>query len=354
VTTQAATTTPSGRASDSAGPPSLAALPRYLAQNAPEFFRHVWNKERHWVYLLIPVVILVLYTYTLARKSWGEFDSSLILQPFVPILAAWLVLQRREQLAALYRDLAFAFPDDSPKRRGNVWGLAAGCLLLALSSFAMLAPMALLGLIIAVAGGVYLLYGPFILRALWQPLLFLLIMVPPPAGILARLTGIFQMLGALVTTHLFSLIYPKTEQQGIRVLVNGAVPLDITPPLSGASIVVPLLMLTLWLCILRRVRVAPSLVILIFATLIGVALNLVRLLALGIISVNSPQLGELLLRAPSWLLVAVGFYATFLVMKRITAPRRRPEVMLEDDEDEDDLDLDDLDDTDTTTAKEAR
>jgi hypothetical protein len=352
VTTRATTNATPGRATDIPGPTTLVGLPRYIARNAPGFFRHVWQEERHWLLVLLPIVILVAYAYLISRKSWGDFDTALIIQPFVPILAGWLVWQRRHYLATLYRELAFAFPDDSPKRRGNVWGIVIGCLLLFISSFAMLSSLALLGLIIAIAGAVYYLYGPFLLRALWQPLLFLLIMVPLPVTILGRITSIFQLLAAYITTQLFSPIYPKTYQMVGRVMVNGTIPLNITPSLSGASVIVPLLMLTLWLCILRRIQVAPSLLIMVCAAIIGGALNLLRLIALGFISVSSPRLAELLLLFPSWLLVGVGFYATFLVMKRITTPRRRPTPMMFDDEDdEDDFDLNGPDDTDTKGAR---
>ena len=49
---------------------------------------------------------------------------------------------------------------------------------------------------------------------------------------------------------------------------------------------------------------------------------------------------------PSWLLVALGFYATFLVMKRVTRPRRSQmmTMMSDEEEDEDDFDLDDYTD----------
>jgi hypothetical protein len=345
VTTQATTDTASGRLPDRAAAIPIRRFLQDTLRNAPRFFQYVWQNEKHWLLFLVPFALILGYTYTLAQKSWTDFDSPLVLQPWVPLFAAWLVWHRRRMLTAQYRELAFMFPDDSPKRNGKVWGIVAGCVLMLLASFAMLAPMATFGLIVAIAGTVYYIYGPFIFRSVWQPLAFLFLMLPLPGGFLQKITSLLQLIAAFVSTQIFSFVYPGTKQLGGAVLLGGNTPMFITPSLAGAAVVVPLLMLTLWLCILRRIRVAPSLVILMGAFVIGVVLNTVRLIAFGFISVNAPRLAEMLMKTNSWLLVGIGFYGTFLLAKRLTRPRRLPGMAeAEEDDDEDDFDYTDEDD----------
>ena len=280
----------------------------------------LWRTQRHWLLVLIPLALLAIRPI---RWSWGSwvatFDSPLIFQPFMPLLAGWLAWEKREELRAIYEEQIFLFGADSPKRRGSLWLVLLGCVTLIVAALAMVAPLAMFGFVLIVIGAVYYLYGGAILRALWQPFLLLLLMIPPPALLLGMVSGLLQG----VTSHLvgpaLKLFLGDVKTVGNYIFMSSVV-FPIGPSLGGPSVALPTMALTLWQAFRKNIRPVNVIILLLIALAVSLLLNLLRTFVIGLISASDQELGKNLIKIPSWLLIALSFFLVTRIA-RIFTPR---------------------------------
>jgi hypothetical protein len=266
---------------------------------------------------VLPLLVILARPLRWCWGMWFAFDSALVFQPFVPLLALALVLQRRPEFEPIYRELAFIYPPDSPRRRGKLWVVLLGCALMLIASVAMLPSLAMFAFVVIVIGCVYYLLGLPVTLALWQPLILLFLMVPPPGALVPQFTGLLQVGSAAVITPVLKLFHPETHRQLQWVRMNGY-SMEITPALSGVSVILPVLALTLWQAMRLKVRLPNVPVLLSIALLVTLLLNAGRLILIGLIGASSPQIAVVLTRFNSWVLVAVAFYLIYRISALFT------------------------------------
>jgi hypothetical protein len=296
-----------------------------------------------WLSVVVPLLLLYLYiSIRVAGTDWFYLGSPLIFQPFVPLLTIWLIWRRRQQVMRQYYELAFVFPDDSPRRRGKLWPLFIAIILLAMAAIVQLPQLSVVGFVLSVFSIVYYLFGFFQLRSLWQMLAFLLLMIPPPIGALARLTYVLQI-GETMLSAMIARLFDSSAEVRDRVILHLATSnLMITPALCGITVIVPIFVLTVWLAMLRRVPVLTTVALVVIGCLIAIAANTVRILTFAILGLEN--LNPWLVELTTWTIVGLSFFLVRGIAARLTA--RRPTNTEEeneatpDDEDELTADLD--------------
>ena len=226
------------------------------AQHAPttaERLAALWRTQGHWLYVLIPLSLILIRPLRWCWGSWLSFDSPLVFQPFLPFLAAWLIWERRGELQEISDEISLVFGADSPKRRGKLWPVLLSCVILVIAALAMVPSLAMLAFVGIVVGIVYYLYGPTILKALWQPLLLLVLMVPPPGIILGTFSAVLQTVTARIVGALLHLFVGDVRTVGNFIFMP-TTPFPIGPSLGGPSVALPTMALTLWWAFRKNVR----------------------------------------------------------------------------------------------------
>jgi len=291
----------------------------------PRILRHLWQTQRHWLLVLIPLAIIMVRPLRWCWGLWFSLDSPLLFQPFVPLLSLALLRERRAEVEPIYRELSSLYPPDSPKRRGKLWPILLGCALMLIASVAMLPSLAMFSFVVIFIGCIYYLYGPHITLALWQPLVLLFLMVPPPGALVPQFTGKLQIGSAAAVAPVLRLFYPATRSIGAWVFVLSSQaedihshPLEVTPSLSGMSVVLPMLVLTLWQALRLKIRPLNIPVLLCIALIITLLLNAIRLICLGLIGSSNHVVSQLLIQINSWILVAMAFYLVYKISRFFT------------------------------------
>ena len=364
------TSTTFAPAADAPGPPSPSSLDSaglgFSASLAalPDAFRRVRAEQPHWISLGVPLLILAVYVYVVAWGEWFNPASALWFQPFVPFAVAYAIWRDRFHVQAAYTELTDAFVEGSLRKRGHLIVPFLGCALIVLGALMMLPTLSVVGFVALLVGGIYYLYGPKILLVLGQPLFYLIFMVPPWLTVVAALTQLSQFISRLVVGQVFQVFLNGVHSTGLTVTLPNYT-LEITPAASGFSVLAPVLVLTAFLALFKRLHLSWTGILLIVAWAISSALNVVRLTTAGVIGNNGNPDWATTLRDANPLIqilqAALAFYLTYLVTKLIfrPAPRRRTEFEEDlawsarmqadsshdsyDDEDEDDEDEDDDD-----------
>lgn len=252
-----------------------------------------------------------------AWRVWGDFGGPLSYQPLIPFVAGYLVWSRREEVALTRREIAALFGRESPKLRGGVGGVAAGCLLLAFAHTSKTASLGVAALVLIVAGTVHALYGPYVLRILRAPLAFLLTMVPLPDPVLARATQFFQLWSADVAGNVLAgVLGIKNQVMGSTILI-GDHRLEVEQACSGMAVLFPVLSLTLALLILNRSRFGVSAILMLFALVVSMAMNVLRVTAMGVVGEQNPVLAQRLHDLNSWLFTVLAVGVTYALAHRL-------------------------------------
>ena len=296
--------TPPSRSDDNADASRRADSLRGLLRNAasglaggtralPAFARMVWARHRPWIWMVVALILMALPTLRQALPLWLDPSSPLTFQIFVPLAVALLLWGRREQIGHQYRELLFLYGQNSPKRRGNLWGVAAGCVLLLVSAITATVPLGLFAIVIVVVGTAYYLYGPFLLRSLLLPLSYLLLFVPLPGILLAYATVLLRFGSLLVAGQLLRFFFKNAELRGPYVVFPGFV-LSVSEGAGGSTILFPLAAFAIWLAIYRRISLGSSLVLLTISAAISAFATVLRLFVTGAIGAFAPSVGNAL------------------------------------------------------------
>lgn len=294
----------------------LASLKRSAATlktKAPSETRRFIKEYGHWLVLLVPLLALAYGPVAWTSSLWFFPNSPLIFQPYIPILAGLLVWARRRELADLYRRLSRRVvvpegqqggddgydPYFSRKRafwqrgrrfsgattdplRGSIWLAALGCLLALVTYTTQTPGIAILGLLMILVGAIYYIYGQTILAALTIPLLFLLLMIPPPEALFSFLNPTAQVATASVVGDLLQEIGVTTKMRGHVLLLDGY-RLEIFLALSGFNVVIPVMMVTFWWVLYKRAKFNTALVLLAVAMIVSLVIHILRFVLAGVV-----------------------------------------------------------------------
>jgi exosortase len=228
------------------------------------------------------VLALACYAPVLSRlvHQWST-DDDMSHGFFVPLISAFIVWQRREELMAI-------------KPRPNWWGLAVvfyGAFQLLMATLGAELSLARSAFVITLIGMVWLLGGTLMLRELAFPLFLLFFMVPIPAVIYNRITFPLQILASqLADGALTVLSIPVLREGNILELPNQR--LSVVEACSGIRSLLSLTFLALvygyfferrsWLRVALFLATVP----------IAIVANGSRVTLTGVLTQVKPELAE--------------------------------------------------------------
>lgn len=248
-----------------------------------------WMRER-WLALLVSIgLLLVLYLRDLGKlvSDWVR-DENYSHGFLVPIAAAWLVWNRRREIARL-------------RVAPRAWGLLLIVLAILQLSAGVLGAenfVAHTSLLVFLSGMIVFLFGVQTLRQVLFPLSWLLFMIPLPTILFNAITFPLQLLASRLAAGLLDLIQIPNLREG-NILYLSTFTVGIVEACSGIRSLTSLLALTTLAgyVLLRRNWSRLALALAAFPVAIGV--NAMRVAGTGL---AGNYLG------PRW---AEGFFHTF-------------------------------------------
>lgn len=248
-------------------------------------------------------------------KSWDDPDMGH--GYFVPIVAGWIVWQRRDELAAL-------------QLKPNWWGLLLvfyGNAQVIAATLGMEGFLERTGLVITLIGIVFTLGGTELLRRLFFPLALLFFMIPIPAVIYYRITFPLQFVASKLATDVLSLIgVPVLREGNILELPNQR--LSVVEACSGIRSLLSLTFLSLVYGYFFEERKWVRAVLFVGAVPIAILANGGRVSVTGIMSQIRPELAEgFFHESTGWVIfmiaivILVLFHRVLLRLIRLFQPR---------------------------------
>ena len=273
-----------------------------------------------WPRLALLAGVLALYVPTFVgmwNGAWREDEYAH--GPLILAVAAMLAWRERARLRGLEAD-------------EPAWGvafLAAGVLLWLLGRTQGLVPIEAGSLIPVAAGAVLLAWGGTGLRLLAFPIAFLAFYVPLPGFMLEAATGPLKQMVSAIVASLLSLAGYSVEREGVVLLVNGNEML-VADACSGLNSIMSLFALALLYAHLRGASLRRTLLLLASIVPIAVAANILRVLALVLITVHfGPDAAEGVIHEALGLSVFVVALLLLVALDRLgrkTARTHSPEL----------------------------
>jgi exosortase len=249
-------------------------------------------------------LLLVVYAPILASlaSQWNS-DPDMGHGFFVPVIAAYIVWQRRERLLAM-------------PARPNWWGLTLvllGAAQLIIATLGAELFLARTSLVITLAGMVWLLGGTAILYELAFPLVLLLFMVPLPSVVYNRITFPLQLLASQLADSALTLFaVPVLREGNILELPNQK--LSVVEACSGIRSLLSLTFLSLVFGYFFEDRRWLRALLLLATVPIAIVANASRVTLTGILTQVKPELAEGFFHTASgWLIfmLALGILIVF-------------------------------------------
>lgn len=286
--------------------------------------------DRAWLWILVPALALLWNPVRWGLVSWTSPGSPLFFQLFVPFGAAYLAWTRRDDWRRTTAELSELFPDPtSPKRVGNLFFVFAGAGLLLLAFLTAMPPLGIGALWLLLLGGIFYLYGPFLLRVVLAPLGFLLLAVPLPAGTLSRLVNGFQGVAASVTGQALTLFGVKVRiLWGALTLLSSGYRLEITPSYTGLGVFFFVMVTSLLLILLRRPPVWKALIYLSLTAGITCVASILRIVLLALVARSNPLLATSFYEIPALPTILVALGLSYGVGGRLLKPQVREELVV--------------------------
>ena len=201
---------------------------------------------------------------------------------FVPVLAAYIAWQKKDQLAG-----------KSP--HPNWWGLAIvvyGALQLYIATLGAELFLARTAFIISLTGMVFMLGGREYLRVFAFPLFLLLFMVPIPAIIYSRITFPLQILASQTAESALSLLQIPVLREGNVLELSGGQRLSVVEACSGIRSLLSLTFLSLVYGYVFEKRTAIRVLLFLSTIPIAIVANASRVTLTGVLSEYKPELAE--------------------------------------------------------------
>ncbi|MDQ6758737.1 MAG: exosortase/archaeosortase family protein [Acidobacteriota bacterium] len=243
-------------------------MPESAAAVSPEA-RLPW-KELLW----FGALLIVCYAPILLRlvRNWAS-DEDMGHGFFVPLVAGYIIWQRRATLATL-------------KPEPNYWGLvliAWGAVQMMLGTLGAELFLARTSFLITLVGAIWFLLGTEILKALAFPLSLLLFMIPIPAIVYGRITLPLQIFASRVAENILGLVGIPVLRDG-NVLELASQKLSVAEACSGIRSLLSLSFLSLIYAFFFDAKVWMRWALLAATIPIAIAANSARVSITGILS----------------------------------------------------------------------
>ena len=266
----------------------------------PEF---AWNEIAWFGALAIACYAPVL----LAMMRQWDNDPDMSHGFFVPLVAGFIVWQRREELLAI-------------KARPNWWGLAVvayGAFQLWIGTLAVELFLTRTAFVITLIGAVWLLGGTRILRKLAFPLFLCFFMVPIPAVIYNSITFPLQILASrLAEQALDFLAVPVLREGNVLVLPNQE--LSVVEACSGIRSLLSLTFLSLVYGYFFETKAWIRVTLFLSTVPIAIVANGSRVTLAGIMTQVKPELAEGVFHTASgWVIFMVALVILMLFHQAI-------------------------------------
>jgi exosortase len=242
--------------------------------------------------LLIACYLPILIALAVQWNSDGDMGHGF----FVPIVAAFIVWQRREEILAIQPE-------------PNWWGLALvvwGGLQLWLGTLAAELFVSRTSFVVTLIGAVWLLGGNRILLKLAFPLFLCFFMIPIPAVIYNSITFPLQLLASRLAEHALSFLSVPVLREG-NVLVLPNQELSVVEACSGIRSLLSLTFLSLVYGYFFETRVWLRVVLFLSTVPIAIVANASRVTLTGVMSQVKPELAEGVFHSASgWVIFMVA------------------------------------------------
>ncbi len=257
-----------------------------------------WAQIAWFGALLIAVYAQVLLSLV---KQWNS-DADMSHGFFVPVVAAFIVWQQRDELARI-------------EAKPNWLGLAVvawGCLQLLLGTLAVELFVSRTAFVITVIGVVWFLGGDLLLRKLAFPLFLLFFMVPIPAIVYSSLTFPLQITASRLAEHALSVLSVPVLREG-NVLILPNQELSVVEACSGIRSLLSLTFLSLVYGYFFERRLWLQVVLFVSTVPIAIVANASRVTITGIFTQVKPELAEGVFHtAEGWVIFMVALVILIL------------------------------------------
>jgi exosortase len=225
-------------------------------------------------YCLVVVFLVVLFWHRLVWMShlWWS-DGLYSLSALVPLISLGVVYAKRNKLSAM---------PIRPSRAGIAGVIVAAAVTVAADWLDIMNSVTPLLIVSMLCGIVLALWGTAVLKELLFPIIFLLLLVPVPPALLARIDLPLQILCAKTVEALSHGIGFSVQRAGSLLVFPGSGTIDVAPECNGARTAITMLMLSIIYVYLSRARWHSKFAVVAAAVPIAYLANLVRLF--GIVS----------------------------------------------------------------------
>jgi exosortase len=226
-----------------------------------------------WQIAILTILSLWLYAPTIIHLvgQWWH-DPNFSHGFFVPVFAAFVIWQEREQLARL---------TPQPSWSGLLVMALALCVLIVGQMGAELF-LARFSLVLLMTGMIVLFLGWSFFQALLFPLAFLLLMIPIPSIVFNQITFPLQILASKVAATVLPILGVPILREG-NVINLPVMALEVAEACSGIRSLMSLVTLAIIYGYLMEKRVALRWVLVLSAIPISVAANSVRIIGTGLL-----------------------------------------------------------------------
>ena len=240
----------------------------------------IWNAFPWAGILWFGLLLIACYAPVLVRlvRQWAT-DEDMGHGFFVPLVAAYIAWQRRDELLA-----ATPIP--------SWWGLALllwGALQLYFATLGAELFLARTAFIVSLAGVILLLGGVRVLRILAFPLLLLFFMVPIPAIVYNQVTFRFQLIASQLAEAALALFGVPVLREG-NILELASQRLSVVEACSGIRSLLTLSFLSLVYAYFFDKKVWMRFALLLAAAPIAIVANSSRVTITGLLSETNPEL----------------------------------------------------------------
>jgi exosortase B len=228
---------------------------------------------RHWLVLLGILAMVVPTVLSLARGPWSL--ESGVHGPIVVATGLWLVFRRMPEIRAAMT------PGSIPV---TIAGLAVAVPLYAFGRAFDFISLEVAGLLLALAFAAYAYVGAAVMRSMWFPIFYLGFVIPVPGWVLDVVTQPLKILVSEVVTHILTLFGYPIARSGVTLYVANY-QLLVEDACAGLNSLVSLSAIGLfYVYMLRGSNWRYSIVLLALVVPIAIAANIIRVMALVLIT----------------------------------------------------------------------
>jgi exosortase B len=228
---------------------------------------------QHWL-VLLGIAVMVIPTFvSLARGPWSL--ESGVHGPIVVATGLWLIFRRLPEIRAAMT------PGSLPV---TIAGLAVAVPLYAFGRAFDFISIEVAGMLLALAFTAYAYVGAAVMRSMWFPIFYLGFVIPVPGWLLDVVTQPLKILVSEVVTHILTQFGYPIARSGVTLYVANY-QLLVEDACAGLNSLVSLSAIGLfYVYMLRGSNWRYSIVLLILVVPIAIAANIIRVMALVLIT----------------------------------------------------------------------